>query len=200
MISKEEYIPVLAVRDMVLYPYMYLPLFIGRSKSIKAVQAATGKPKSIILVTQKQDILQEYPSTKELYDVGVLTHITQESVLPDGSIKIFIESKERVRLDSVVDQGSLLLARHTVLDSQPIEDKTKVRNYIELILNKIYRVVKLHDDFMPDKFALLKEIFSCSKSLLVLSKLFCSLWHLFMKASLSFINFFLSLVIASTLF
>ena len=155
---KEHCIPVIAVRDMVLYPYMYLPLFIGRPRSIKAVQAASGKPKSIILATQKQDIHQDYPTPKELYNVGVLSHITQESILPDGSIKIFIESKERVRLDEVVDQGDFLVASHTILRSQPIEDETKVRHYIELILNKIYRVVKLHDDFMPDKFALLKEI------------------------------------------
>ena len=90
-------IPVLPLRDVVVYPYMVIPLFVGRERSIKSLEVATKDAKQVILVTQK-DSANEQPDGKHLYDIGTLANILQLLTLPDGTVKVLVEGLSRVKI------------------------------------------------------------------------------------------------------
>ena len=90
-------IPALPLRDIVVFPDMILPLFIGRNKSIKALEEALDKDKKIFLVTQKSASINEITS-KDIYEIGTICHIIQLLKLPDGTLKILVETKQRAKL------------------------------------------------------------------------------------------------------
>jgi len=101
--------PVLALRDVVVYPEMVIPLFVGRPKSIKALQMAMEHGGQIVLVAQKEPE-HENPSVDELYRVGSLGQVMQMMKLPDGTVKVLIEGKARVRLTHIDETEEVLLA------------------------------------------------------------------------------------------
>ncbi len=95
---KASYIkPLLPLRDIVIFPSMVVPLFVGREKSIKALQEAMKSEKSIVLVTQKNSEVDD-PSSKDLYQYGCLSKILQLLKLPDGTVKVLVEGEKRVRI------------------------------------------------------------------------------------------------------
>lgn len=110
MIEQIEHYPVLALRDVVVYPEMVIPLFVGRPKSIKALELAMEEGGQIVLVAQKEPE-HENPSLDDLYRVGCLGQIMQMMKLPDGTVKVLIEGKSRVRLVHLEDSEAVLLAR-----------------------------------------------------------------------------------------
>ena len=94
---KASYIkPLLPLRDIVIFPSMVVPLFVGREKSIKALQEAMKSEKSIVLVTQKNSEVDD-PSSKDLYQYGCLSKILQLLKLPDGTVKVLVEGEKRVK-------------------------------------------------------------------------------------------------------
>jgi len=97
--------PLLPLRDVVVFPHMVIPLFVGRAKSIKALEAAMEEGKSIVLVAQKSAAKDE-PSIDDLYRIGSLANILQMLKLPDGTVKVLVEGISRARLLSVVDDKS----------------------------------------------------------------------------------------------
>jgi ATP-dependent Lon protease len=90
-------LPVLPLRDVVVYPYMVIPLFVGRDKSIKALEEATEQNKQIVLVAQK-DSSEDEPDTKDLYKTGTLANILQLLKLPDGTVKVLVEGTQRAKV------------------------------------------------------------------------------------------------------
>lgn len=100
-VKKEKY-PALPLRDIVVYPKMIVPLFVGREKSIRALQEAVDKEQNIVLVTQK-DAAEEEASPENVYGVGTLGAVLQLLKLPDGTLKVLIEGVERVRIDRFTD-------------------------------------------------------------------------------------------------
>ncbi len=100
-----EVLPLLPVRDVVIFPYMVLPLAVGRSKSIKALEEAMARDRLIFLVTQKK-IQTENPGREDVYSVGVVAEILQLLKMPDGTIKILVEGLERGKIvDFIPQQG-----------------------------------------------------------------------------------------------
>ena len=89
--------PVLPLRDIVVFPHMIVPLFVGRNKSIKALELAISENKDIVLVTQKVSKIED-PNAKDLYSVGTLCKILQLLKLPDGTLKVLVEGKKRVKV------------------------------------------------------------------------------------------------------
>src|SRR5687768_3438910 len=87
-------VPVLPLRDVVVYPHMVIPLFVGREKSIRALDAAMADNKQILLVAQKSADLDD-PSIDQIYRIGTLSTILQLLKLPDGTIKVLVEGAER---------------------------------------------------------------------------------------------------------
>ena len=95
--SERIEVPVLPLRDVVVYPYMVIPLFIGRERSIRCLEAAMGCDKKIILVAQKE-ASKDDPGIDDLFSVGTAASVLQMLKLPDGTIKVLVEGLERVRV------------------------------------------------------------------------------------------------------
>ncbi len=91
-------IPVLPLRDVVVYPHMVIPLFVGREKSIRCLEAAMDNDKQILLVAQK-DAATDDPSISDLYTVGTVATILQLLKLPDGTVKVLVEGMQRASID-----------------------------------------------------------------------------------------------------
>ena len=101
--------PLLPLRDVVVFPHMVIPLFVGRPKSIKALESAMEDGKSILLVAQKSAAKDE-PAVEDLYDIGCIANILQMLKLPDGTIKVLVEGVQRAHIDKVEDLRSLFVA------------------------------------------------------------------------------------------
>jgi ATP-dependent Lon protease len=98
-IEVPETLPMLPVRDIVVFPYMILPLFVGREPSIKAVEDALSKNRLIFLASQKE-LTEENPSPESIYDVGTVGMIMRMRKLPDGRVKILIQGVAKGRIES----------------------------------------------------------------------------------------------------
>jgi ATP-dependent Lon protease len=100
--------PILPLRDVVVYPHMVVPLFVGREKSILALEHAMEGNKQVVLVAQR-DPTEDNPALENLYDVGTLASILQMLKLPDGTLKVLVEGVNRVELlDEVVEQDFIV--------------------------------------------------------------------------------------------
>lgn len=99
--DKKEIYPLLPLRDVVVYPKMIVPLFVGRAKSIKAIQSAMSLDQKIVLVTQKNPDVED-PAQDEIYSVGTLGTLVQSIKLPDGTLKVLIEGVERVEITNFI--------------------------------------------------------------------------------------------------
>ncbi|MDD5271399.1 MAG: LON peptidase substrate-binding domain-containing protein, partial [Methylovulum sp.] len=102
-------IPVLPLRDVVVYPHMVIPLFVGRERSIDALDAAMRDSKQILLVAQKEAEVDE-PDFTDLYQVGTLANILQLLKLPDGTVKVLVEGSERISVVSYQNTGTFYSA------------------------------------------------------------------------------------------
>ena len=101
--------PLLPLRDIVIFPSMVVPLFVGREKSIKALQDSMKSDKSVVLVTQKNSEIDD-PKDKDLYGYGCLSKVLQLLKLPDGTVKVLVEGEKRVKIlkhDNNEDDKSL---------------------------------------------------------------------------------------------
>ena len=101
--------PVLPLRDVVVYPYMVIPLFVGREKSIKALDTAMGGNKQILLVAQKS-AGEDDPGTDQIYKIGSMSNILQLLKLPDGTIKVLVEGAQRARVVDYIETDSMFFA------------------------------------------------------------------------------------------
>ncbi|HET7796392.1 MAG TPA: LON peptidase substrate-binding domain-containing protein, partial [Nevskia sp.] len=106
--------PVLPLRDVVVYPHMAIPLFVGREKSVKALTAAMQDGKRILLVAQKHADTDE-PGVDDLYDTGTLASILQLLKLPDGTVKVLVEGAQRARVTKLEMTGDYLTAEYRMI-------------------------------------------------------------------------------------
>src|SRR6187397_1148939 len=107
-------LPVLPLRDIVIYPFMIVPLFVSREKSIRAVDEALGENRMILLASQK-DLDKEEPSADDLYKVGTAAVIMRMLKLPDGRIRILVQGLARAEIESVDTNGQYIRARVEVV-------------------------------------------------------------------------------------
>lgn len=113
-------IPLLPLRDVVVYPHMVTPLFVGRGKSIEALERAMANDKQVLLVAQKNP-QQDDPQAEDLYDIGTIASILQLLKLPDGTVKVLIEGRERASIALIEDAGGFFRATVDVITSSPVE-------------------------------------------------------------------------------
>ncbi len=123
--------PLLPLRDVVIYPGMIIPLFVGRDKSISALDAAMDGDKNLVLVAQKRMEVDE-PSKSDLYSVGTLVNILQLLKLPDGSIKVLVEGIKRIRIHEIVSEEPYL-----TIGTLPFEEKTEKGPKVQAMLRHI---------------------------------------------------------------
>ena len=106
----ETIVPVLPLRDVVVYPHMVIPLFVGREKSIKALDAAMAGDKQILLVAQKNAEVDE-PGTDQIHHIGTVSTILQLLKLPDGTIKVLVEGVDRAHVERYLEDGEFVRAQ-----------------------------------------------------------------------------------------
>ena len=119
--TKDRPFPILPLRDVVVYPHMVVPLFVGREKSILALEAAMDEDKLVVLVAQR-DPSEDNPNIKQLYKVGTLASILQMLKLPDGTLKVLVEGITRVELNNEVDEEAFGAAFVKKLESAEIDE------------------------------------------------------------------------------
>ena len=113
--DKSNTFPVLPLRDIVVFPHMIVPLFVGREKSVRALEDVMKDDKKILLVTQK-DAGQDDPGHADIFRVGTIASVLQLLKLPDGTVKVLVEGGSRARLDEFVDNPEFFEARASVIE------------------------------------------------------------------------------------
>ncbi|PLX75700.1 MAG: endopeptidase La [Azoarcus sp.] len=146
--NEQMELPLLPLRDVVVFPHMVIPLFVGRPKSIKALENAMEAGKSILLVAQKSAAKDE-PSIEDLYDIGCVANILQMLKLPDGTIKVLVEGLQRARIDSVDDLRHLFVAKATPVPLSEV-DNTEVEAMRRAIIAQFDQYVKLNKKIPPE--------------------------------------------------
>ena len=149
-------LPVLPLRDMAVYPKMIVPIFVGREKSIEAVQKANDKGSNIVLVMQKK-AETEVPATKDLYRVGTLGNVIQMLKLPDGTVKLLVEGLERVKITSLHDHKTYISAQ---VESYPQEqgDKKALESWARAVVSQFEEYVKINRKIPYDVIQSVKQI------------------------------------------
>jgi ATP-dependent Lon protease len=148
-VSKEQIdLPLLPLRDVVVFPHMVIPLFVGRPKSIKALETSMESGKSILLVAQKT-AAQDDPTPEDLYDTGSVATVLQMLKLPDGTVKVLVEGNQRARVLDVTDVGTHLTARAEVLPAEG-EELVEVEAMRRALLTQFDQYVKLNKKIPPE--------------------------------------------------
>ena len=141
-------LPLLPLRDVVVFPHMVIPLFVGRPKSIKALETAMEGGKGILLVAQKSAAKDE-PEAEDLYPIGCIANILQMLKLPDGTVKVLVEGTQRAKINRVEDQKALFVA-----DISPVAGDDGADHEVEAmrraILAQFDQYVKLNKKIPPE--------------------------------------------------
>ena len=148
--------PVLPLRDIVVFPHMIVPLFVGRDKSVAALEAAMAADKEIFLVTQINPS-EDDPAREDLYEVGVTATVLQLLKLPDGTVRVLVEGKTRGRLDDVDESENYLTATIIGIDDQPAAG-TEVEALMRSIVEQFENYAKLNRKLSSETATQLSEI------------------------------------------
>ncbi|WP_373818794.1 endopeptidase La, partial [Glaesserella sp.] len=139
--KKSIELPLLPLRDVVVFPFMVMPLFVGRDKSIQALRAAMETNKQLFLVTQK-DPNKEDPTADDIYDVGVMANIIQMLNLPDGTVKVLVEGQVRAKIDHIHDDKNGFWVGVSPLVSDYQDDNEELKAIAKTALNEFENYVK----------------------------------------------------------
>ena len=158
---KKEIYPVLPLRDIVVYPKMIVPLFVGREKSINALQKALENSDTIVLITQK-DASVDNPTAENLYQVGTLSSVLQLVKLPDGTFKVLIEGTQRVKVNKIDDAEGFFQAEVVPMpecEKQSFETEATAR----AVISQFEEYVKLSKKTPPEVLVSVNQIEDFSK-------------------------------------
>ncbi|NLO80486.1 MAG: endopeptidase La [Xanthomonadaceae bacterium] len=142
-------LPALPLRDVVVYPHMVIPLFVGREKSILALEAAMEEDKRILLVAQTSAELDD-PAPKDLYKVGTISSILQMLKLPDGTVKVLVEGVQRARIADLSQELGFFSARIVPIEEQTDEDERETEVLSRSVVNLFDQYVKLNKKVPPE--------------------------------------------------
>lgn len=140
--ADESSLPLLPLRDVVVFPHMVIPLFVGRPKSIKGLDKAMESGKRILLVAQKAAAKEE-PSATDMYDIGVVATILQMLKLPDGTVKVLVEGRERAQVSKIDDDKGYFVGEFATLPAEP-EDTLESEAMRRALLAQFELFVKLN--------------------------------------------------------
>ena len=153
---EKQSVPLLPLRDVVVFPHTVMPLFIGRKSSVNAITQAMEADKNVFLVTQKDEAIEE-PNNDELHKVGTLATILQLLKLPDGTIKVLVEGVKRSKIEEFVDLGEhteVILSECTL----NFDDDTEIKAMMRLALENFEKYIKLSKKIPEEVYKVLKEI------------------------------------------
>ena len=134
--------PLLPLRDSVIYPFMVIPLFINRPKSVKALETCVTSGKQIFFVAQK-DGKNEDPKSEDIYTIGTISNILQVLKLPDGTIKVLAEGISRGKIKNLIEKDSLVTSEIEILEDVIYKDN-ETEALIRSLLNQFEDYVKLN--------------------------------------------------------
>jgi len=143
-----QILPMLPLRDVVVYPHLVIPLFVGRDKSIAAIEKANNGDKKIFLVAQKSADKDE-PDASDLYHTGTIATILQMLKLPDGTVKVLVEGVDRANIEKLHVEGEFWTSEITVIESQEKKDK-KTLAFMRSIFSQFDQYVKLNKKIPPE--------------------------------------------------
>ncbi len=155
-------LPLVPIRDNVYFPHMIFPLFVGRDRSVKAVEAAAeSEARTVVLAAQKQ-VLTEDPEPSDIYDIGILAEVMQLFKMPDGTVRVMLEGGKRVRLSDFAQTEPYLLVHATPLDAEnaatgdglPVESEALVRT----ITTQFEKIVSEGKNIPPEVLANLSQL------------------------------------------
>ncbi len=159
--SKGDIFPVLPLRDIVVFPHMIVPLFVGREKSINALEEVTENEKQILLVAQK-NAGDDEPSNKDIYKMGTLASVLQLLKLPDGTVKVLVEGTERVEISSYVENEDYFEAV-----TEPVSEELGSTDEIEALarssVGQFESYVRLNKKISPEVLGTVTQIEDYSK-------------------------------------
>jgi len=141
-------LPLLPLRDVVVFPHMVIPLFVGRPKSIKALEMAMEAGKNILLVAQKSAAKDE-PEPEDLYRIGCMANILQMLKLPDGTVKVLVEGTQRARIEAIEVQSSVFMATAVPLPQPGVEDH-EIEAMRRAVVAQFDQFVKLNKKIPPE--------------------------------------------------
>ena len=154
--TQQRTLPVLPLRDVVVFPYMVMPLFVGRAKSISALDEAMNEGKQLLLVSQKQADLEE-PTVDDVFDVGTIANIIQLLKLPDGTVKVLVEGQQRAKINQLNDGED-----HFSAEVAPIEttfgDEKELDVVKAAVLNEFENYLQLNKKIPADVLGALQRI------------------------------------------
>lgn len=154
-------IPVLPLRDVVVYPHMVIPLFVGREKSIHCLEAAMNDNKQIMLVAQK-DASTDEPGVNDLFSVGTVASVLQMLKLPDGTVKVLVEGIRRAKITTLSDNGEYFQAKAEYLETPDVDEREQeVLN--RTAINQFEGYIKLNKKIPPEVLASLHAIEESAK-------------------------------------
>ena len=126
--AQEKIYPLLPLRDIVIFPHMIVPLFVGREKSVKALDKAMNDDRQIVLLTQKDPALDN-PNAEEMHSVGTLGSVVQLLRLPDGTVKALVEGLKRVKIKQFSDNNGCFEAQ-----IEDIPDKISAKAFLSFLI------------------------------------------------------------------
>ncbi|QWP74622.1 endopeptidase La [Lysobacter sp. K5869] len=142
-------LPVLPLRDVVVFPHMVIPLFVGRDKSIRALDLAMESDKRILLVAQKSAETDD-PGAEDLYEIGTLAQVLQLLKLPDGTIKVLVEGVSRVRVDEVAERDNALSGHAVVVEPEIDREEREVEAIARSLMGLFEQYVKTNRKLPPE--------------------------------------------------
>jgi len=141
--------PILPLRDVVVYPHMVIPLFVGREKSIRALEYASSGSKQVLLVAQKEAV-DEDPSQESIYRMGTVANLLQLLRLPDGTTKVLVEGLDRGRINAFVEQEPFFLAEVEAVKTLVNNDDQEIQVLVRALLAQFENYVKLGNRFSSE--------------------------------------------------
>ena len=154
--TQQRTLPVLPLRDVVVFPYMVMPLFVGRAKSISALDEAMNEGKQLLLVSQKQADLEE-PTVDDVFDVGTIANIIQLLKLPDGTVKVLVEGQQRAKINQLNDGEDHFSAEVTPIETS-FGDEKELDVVKAAVLNEFESYLQLNKKIPADVLGALQRI------------------------------------------
>ena len=158
-IEFKETLPLLPIRDIVVYPFMILPLFVGRESSVLAVEHALSQNERLIFLSSQKDITAETPDPSEIYDLGTVAMIMRMRKLPDGRIKILVQGLSKARIISFEQTEPFFVTKLTQVENKKLQtEDVPITALMRNIREQLEKVITLGKTLSPDILIVLEDI------------------------------------------
>jgi len=158
-IEFKDQLPLLPIRDIVVYPFMILPLFVGRESSIQAVEHALNSSERLIFLSSQKDIKSEHPEPSEIFEMGTVAMIMRMRKLPDGRIKILVQGLTKARIVDFEQKDPYFVTKlEKVNDLEPESENVAVSALMRTIREQLEKVISMGKILSPDILMVLEDI------------------------------------------